>query len=93
MKKKEAILNTLAMNLPAILTSAAILSLAGFTLAMTSSNTVVAELGTLLGRGTLLSFVMVTCALPSLLLVTDKLIRKTTLKNGFLLNDKNSASL
>ncbi len=92
MRKKDAILSTLSMNLPAILTSAAILSLAGFTLALTSTNSVVAELGTLLGRGTLLSFLMVTCVLPSLLLVTDKLIRKTTLKNEFLTNEESDAS-
>lgn len=93
MKKKDAILQTLSMNLPAILTSASILSLAGFTLALTSTNSVVAELGTLLGRGTLLSFVMVTCVLPSLLLITDRLIRRTTLKNEFLINGKTDPSL
>jgi len=88
MKKKDAIRNALTKNLPAILTSASILSLAGFTLAMTSSNSVVAELGTLLGRGTLFSFLMVTCVLPSLLLVMDKVIQKTTLKNEFLSNEE-----
>jgi len=79
--KKEAMKTTLGSNLPAVLTSAAILSTAGFTLAMTSTNPIVCELGTLLGRGTLLSFFMVICVLPELLVLFDKLIQKTTLKS------------
>jgi uncharacterized protein len=83
MPKREAIRKALGDNLLAILTSAAILSTAGFTLAMTSSNAIVAQLGTLLGRGTLLSLFMVACVLPALLTLFDGVIRKTTLRNNF----------
>ena len=83
MRKKDAILKTLGANLPAVLTSALILSLAGITLAMTSTNGVVAELGTLLGRGTILSLLMVICVLPSMLLLLDRFIQKTTFAHGF----------
>lgn len=79
--KKEAMNTALGSNLPAVLTSAAILSTAGFILAATSSNPIVSELGTLLGRGTLLSFFMVICVLPQLLLLFDQIIQKTTLKS------------
>lgn len=78
--KKEAMKITLGSNLPAVLTSAAILSTAGFILAVTSTNPIISELGTLLGRGTLLSFFMVICVLPELLVLFDKIIQKTTLK-------------
>ncbi len=81
--KREAIQKALGDNLLAILTSAAILSTAGFTLAATSTNAIIAQLGTLLGRGTLLSLFMVTCALPALLTLFDTVIRKTTLRHNF----------
>ena len=81
--KKQAMLKNISENLAAILVSASILSISGFILAATSSNPIIAELGILLGRGTILSFVMVVCVLPALLLIFDKLIQKTTLKSGF----------
>ena len=66
-----------------IFISAAILASAGFALAATSSLSAVTTLGILLGRGTIMSFVLVTCVLPALLILCDGLIRKTTLKAGF----------
>jgi hypothetical protein len=78
MGKVEAMRITLGDNLVAVLISAAILSTAGFTLALTSNNPIISELGTLLGRGTLLSLTMVACVLPALLVLFDKLIQKTT---------------
>jgi len=80
--KKEAMRVTIGNNLVAILTSASILATAGFALAMTTSNSIIAELGILLGRGTLLSLVMVACVLPALLVLFDKVIQKTTFRNG-----------
>ena len=76
--KKEAIQKALGDNLIALLISAAILATAGFTLALTSSNPIISELGLLLGRGTLLSLLMVVCVLPSLLVSFDSFISKTT---------------
>jgi predicted RND superfamily exporter protein len=81
--KKEAMLVTIQGNLAAVLISAVILATAGFILAFTSNNPIIIELGMLLGRGTLLSFVMVACVLPALLVLFDKVIRKTTLNNRF----------
>ncbi|NLM76014.1 MAG: MMPL family transporter [Clostridiaceae bacterium] len=76
LNKKDAMRITLADNLPAVLTSAGILSTAGFALALSSSNPIISELGTLLGRGTLLSLGMVALVLPALLVLFDKLIQK-----------------
>jgi predicted RND superfamily exporter protein len=83
LNKLKAIKKALGENLIAILISAAILSTAGFTLMATSSNSIISQLGLLLGRGTLLSLLMVSCVLPSLLVLFDKFIQKTTLRNGF----------
>jgi predicted RND superfamily exporter protein len=70
-------------TLPALLTSAGILATAGFTLAATSTNFIILELGLLLGRGTVLSLLMVVLVLPALLTLFDKVIGKTTLKSDF----------
>lgn len=80
MPKKDAMQQTISNNLVAIFTSAIILASAGYALALTSKNPIIAELGTLLGRGTLLSLTMVACVLPALLVLLDRLIQKTTLK-------------
>lgn len=66
-----------------VLVSAAILATAGFALAATSSLSAVASLGLLLGRGAILSLIMVTCFLPGLLIYLDGFIRKTTLHADF----------
>jgi len=84
LSKKEAMKTTIEGSLIAILISALILSLAGFALSFTSNNPVISELGILFGRGTVLSFVMVVCVLPALLLLFDKIIQKTTLGNKFI---------
>jgi Predicted exporters of the RND superfamily len=78
MPKKEAMRRAVGDNLVAILTSAAILSIAGFTLEATSTNLIISQLGQLLGRGTALSFLMVVLVLPALLMLFDGAMRKTT---------------
>ena len=80
---KEAIRITLHRNFISLLTSASILSSAGFCLFLTSSNQIVSQLGLLLGRGTLLSLFMVVFLLPALLTIFDKLIGITTLNSHF----------
>jgi predicted RND superfamily exporter protein len=83
MPKTEAIKSTLGESFHSILISATILSSAGFCLGLTSSNSIVSELGMLLGRGTLLSMAMVVIVLPHLLLLFDPVIKKTTLRANF----------
>jgi predicted RND superfamily exporter protein len=76
MPRREAMNRSLASAFKSILVSALTLSTAGFTLYMTSSNRYVADIGLLLGRGTLISLGMVVLFLPTLLTVFDKFIRK-----------------
>ncbi len=76
---REAMKVTIDNNLRVILISASILATAGFILFLTSTNHIISELGMLLGRGTILSFIMVVCVLPALLLLFDGAIQKTTL--------------
>ena len=81
--KWEAMRMTLEGHLISVVMSAVILATAGFTLAMTSTNPIISELGILLGRGTLLSLGMVSLVLPALLVLLDKIIQKTTHQHGF----------
>ncbi len=81
--RKEAMILTYGETFHSILISAVILSSAGFVVAYTSTNPIVSELGILLGRGTILSMVMVVLVLPALLLLFDKVIGKTTLRARF----------
>ena len=79
LSRKDAMKETISNNLVAVITSAVILSFAGFALALTSNNPIISELGILLGRGTALSLIMVTFVLPALLVLFDKVIKRTTL--------------
>jgi predicted RND superfamily exporter protein len=79
MSKKEAMKSTLGESVHSILISAVILSSAGFCIGYTSSNPIVSDLGILLGRGTVLSMLLVVCVLPQLLLLFDRVVEKTTL--------------
>ena len=84
---RRAIRLALGETFPSLLVSAAILATAGFALALTSSLSVVAGLGLLLGRGALLSLALVTCFLPGLLVYLDGIIRRTTYRADFFLPD------
>lgn len=81
--KKEAISEALGKSFRSILVSAAIVAMAGFTLAGTSSNPLIADIGKLLGRGAVLSMTMVLVFLPALLTIFDKAIGKTTYQAKF----------
>ena len=62
---------------------ALILTVAGILLSIISSITLVSELGTVLGRGAFLSFLLVVVLLPELLYIFDNLIEKTMYKPDF----------
>ena len=58
-------------------------SISGFALGNISTNTVIVQLGTLLGRGTVISAISVLFFLPTILVMFDKVIEKTTYKSEF----------
>jgi predicted RND superfamily exporter protein len=93
MTKKAALLKTLGSVITPILTSGSILALAGFALKMTSTNQIVADMGLLLGRGTLLSMLMALCFLPAALSLFDRLIQKTTYHTRFVRSDDHEKSI
>ena len=60
-----------------------ILALAGTALGMISTNLVLSQLGTLVGRGAVISFLLVLIVLPAMLMIFDKVIEKTTVNTHF----------
>ena len=77
--RKKAVVQSLNEAFPTIITSGTILTSAGFVIGYLTNNAVIASLGKVLGRGTLISIILVMTVLPQLLLVGDKLIDKTEL--------------
>lgn len=73
-RAKEAMEKTMGEVIPSVLVSASILAIAGFALAIVSSNDMVSALGILIGRGALLPLLVVHIFLPALLILLDKLI-------------------
>ncbi len=80
--KKEAMRHTLGNVFSSILVSALTLAIAGFCMAAASSNAILSGMGMLIGRGAILSVVMVMLLLPTLLLLTDRIIPYTKLPFG-----------
>ena len=87
MNKYDAARQTLADTSLSIITSALILTLAGFMLGFMSTNGIISQLGVLVGRGAVLSSIMVLLVLPSMLSLFDKFIQKTTLNLNFYKGD------
>ena len=69
--KKKAIIETLSTTSVSILTSASILTISGFILGYISTNQVLSQLGILIGRGAILSTVLVLFVLPASLYLFD----------------------
>lgn len=79
MPLKEAITETLNQSFPTIFTSGSILTCAGFLIGEIASDATVASIGVALGRGTLISIILVLFVLPQILLIGDIIIEKTAL--------------
>lgn len=78
MPLKEAIVETLNQAFPTIITSGTMLASAGALIGLLSSSEVVASIGVALGRGTIISIVLVMFLLPQLLYIGDRIIEKTS---------------
>ncbi len=78
--KKEAMKETLSKTLPAIFVSACCFFAATCGVSLVSKIDMIASICELLSRGAIISMIVVTLLLPSLLLLFDKIIEKTTIK-------------
>ena len=80
MSKKQAIIDTMNFAFPTIITSGAMMALAGFAIGMMTSDPTICSIGQCLGRGTLISIFLVMFVLPQILLLGEKVIDKTSFK-------------
>ena len=78
MHHRDAIVETLNFAFPTIITSGSILSICGFLIGSMTSEPVIAGIGESLGRGTVISIIMVMFALPQILLIGSKVIDRTS---------------
>lgn len=77
-EKREASDLAVAKSLPSILTSGGILIAAAYLIKFGSSMKAVSEMGGLIGRGALISVLLVVFFLPPILVLLDKVIQHTT---------------
>ena len=78
MSHKEAIIETMNIAFPTILTSGSILASAGILIGMMTSHAAIVGIGQSLGRGTIISMVLVMFVLPQILLIGSEIVDKTS---------------
>ncbi len=82
MNYKDAMVEALNVSFPTVVTSGTILAAAGVAIGLLSSENTVAAIGVCLGRGTILSMMLVMGVLPQLLLLGDSIVEKTSFNIG-----------
>ena len=75
---KQAIIEALNGSFPTIFTSGTILASAGMLIERMTTNPVIAAIGQCLGRGTVISMVLVLAVLPQILVLGDTVIERTS---------------
>ena len=80
MPHKEAIIQALNAAFPTVFTSGTILAAAGLLIGNLSANPVISIMGTCLGRGTIISIILVLFVLPAILVLGDSIIERTSFK-------------
>ena len=78
MRPREAIVTALNESFPTIFTSGSILASAGILISVLTTNPVISAIGTCLGRGTIVSILLVLFVLPQILILGDTIIERTS---------------
>ncbi len=81
LSKKDSLYKAVGTALPTVFTSGLILTICGFVIGVISSQNAIATVGILLGKGTLVSIVMIMLVLPAVLFLLDGFVLKFTLKS------------
>ena len=80
MKHRDAIIETINFAFPTIITSGTILAVAGTLIGQMTSEAAIVGIGQSLGRGTIISIVLVMFVLPQILLVGGAIVDNTSFK-------------
>lgn len=78
MNHRDAIIQTMNLSFPTIITSGCILAIAGGLIGQLSSEATIVGIGQALGRGTVISLIVVMFVLPQILLLGGGIIEKTS---------------
>ena len=78
MPQKDAIIETMNLAFPTIITSGLMMVIAGILIGQMTSNAAIAGIGDSLGRGTIITIIIVMFILPQILLLGEKVIDKTS---------------
>ena len=78
--KNAAAVETLKRSIPSILTSGSILTIVGYILYHVSSIAAIGDMGHLIGRGAILSMVLVCTLMPALLVLGDRILMNSELE-------------
>lgn len=92
MPQREAMIETMNLSFPTIITSGSMLAIAGLLIGELTSEPAIVAIGQSLARGTLISIFLVLFILPQLLLFGDKIIRKTSFAINVALPTRSAAS-
>ena len=92
MPHKQAIVKALNSAFPTVFTSGTIMAAAGLLIGNLSAQPVVSIMGMCIGRGTIISIFLVLLVLPSILVLGDSIIERTSFKMPAIdLNIKNTS--
>ncbi|MGN0999387.1 MAG: RND family transporter [Faecousia sp.] len=78
MDPKQAIIETMNFAFPTIITSGTILAVAGTLIGQMTSEAAIVGIGQSLGRGTIISILLVMFVLPQILLIGSRIVDKTS---------------
>lgn len=78
--KKQSLYTSVKAAMPTVFTSGTILTVCGFVIGAIASQNAISTVGMLLGKGALVSVLMITLVLPSVLYLCDGFILKFSLK-------------
>ena len=78
MDHRQAIIETMNFAFPTIITSGSILTVAGLLIGQMTSEAAIVGIGQSLGRGTILSIILVMFVLPQILLIGGTVVEKTS---------------
>ncbi len=80
MKHKKAIIEAVNAAFPTVLTSGSMMASAGLLIGNMSAQPVVSIMGMCIGRGTIISIILVLFVLPSILVLGDSIIERTSFR-------------
>ena len=78
MPSREAMIESLNLAFPTIITSGSMMTAAGILISRMTSDTAIFGVGDSLGRGTIISLILVMGVLPEILLLGDVIVEKTS---------------